>query len=290
MSRNIRSSLAATALTLLALSSACQTAVVSSRAETAGPLRGAGAASLLPFIQGASKTFVEEHPKVRPQIAEARSSAAIKKLIDGEVDFAFTSRSLRQADLDDGAKQHRDLHMVVMGAEALAVIVHPSNPLRDVSTEVLRDVFFSGKIRDWSTLTDGKKTGPIRVFAVNPKTSGTGELFVTLVDGDGKRPYISQATLVDYSDGTIAKVGGDPEAISFSGMANVNAQVSSVTVNGVVPAEKTILDTSYMLNRKLFFISAGPPRGTSREFVKFLLSEPGQRLARVTGVTPITLD
>lgn len=253
-------------------------------------LRGAGGATLLPFVQGATQPFRAEHPEVNTEIVEARSSAAIKKVTDADADVAFSSRGVRPSDLEEASKKGRELHMVVIGAEAVAVIVHPDSPLRDVTTETLRGIFFTGTVRDWSALTGGQKTGAIKVYAVDPKTSGTGELFVSNIAGDDKPQYVAHAVRVPYSDGSIAHVAADVDAISFTGMGNVNATVKRVTINGIAPVEKTILDTSYVLNRKLFAITEGPPRGSAREFIKFLLSEAGQSVARSKGITPIVLE
>jgi phosphate transport system substrate-binding protein len=253
-------------------------------------LRGAGGSALLPFVQASATEFRTRHPEIAAEIGEARSSVAIKKVTDGELDVAFTSRGVRPADLDEASKRGRGLHMVVVAAEAVAVIVHPESPLKDISTETLRGIFFTGAIRDWSALTGGAKTGPIKVYAVDPKTSGTGELFVSTIAGEEKAKYVAQAVLVPYSDDSIARVAAEVDAISFSGMGNVNATVKAITINGVAPVEKSILDTSYVLNRKLFAITDGPPKGTAREFVKFLLSETGQSIARAKGVTPIALE
>jgi phosphate transport system substrate-binding protein len=254
------------------------------------PVRSAAGAALLPLAEAAAKVIGEHEPGLTLAVEEARSSAALQKLMKNEVDLAFLARPVRAAEVDESEKLKRRLHMAVIAAEAVAVVVHPGNPLRDISQAQLEGVFFSGAIRDWSELTHGQKQGPIHVIAVNPKTSGTGELFVSSIAGDAKPRYVEGARIVDFSDDTVAQVADDPDAISFSGMGNVDATVANLTINGIAPTEKSILDTSYILNRKLYVVSAGLPRGQSRELVKFLLSDAGQRLARQSGVTPIALD
>jgi phosphate transport system substrate-binding protein len=251
---------------------------------------GAAGAALMPFAQAAAKALPAEVPGLSLSIEEARSSAAIKKVIDAELELAFTSRPVRPAESESALKLGRSLHMVVVAAEAVAVVVHADNPLRNITLAQLRGVFFDGTIRDWGDLTNGEKTGPIHVLAVNPRTSGTGELFVSAVAGDANAAYVADATIVDFSDATAERVSADGDAISFSGMGSLNGQVSSLAIDGVRATEKTILDTSYIFNRKLFVVTAGPPRGGSRELVKFLLSGQGQLLARAQGVTPIALE
>jgi phosphate transport system substrate-binding protein len=269
---------------------ACQPLAPPTRRTSAEPLKGIAGAALLPMIQKADKEFHNTHPEIRTEISEGRSNVAIQKLLTGEAGLAFTSRPLRASDLEQASAQHKQLHMVVIAAEAVALIVHPQNPVRNMSVDELRKVFFSGEIRDWEQLTNGQLHGPIKVIAVNPKTSGTGELFVSTISGDDKPKYVAGADLVDYSDVTVAKVAADPAAISFSGMGNVDASVHALTINSIAPTEKAILDTSYVLNRKLFAISPGLPKGSGRDFIKFLLSDAGQHVARASGATPIALE
>lgn len=255
----------------------------------AGPVRAAAARALLGFVKDAAAMLQLRQHVPEPRIEEARSAVAIHKLLDGKVDMAFTSRPLRASELSDAARSNRSLHMVVVGAEALVVIVHPTNPLRDVSTEQLREVFYSGRIADWADLTGGAKSGPIHVVAVSPK-SGTGELFSSSIVSDDKQRFVPNARLVEFSDAAVPAVASDPEAISFTGSGDVTQRVRVLSLNHVAPTPKSVLDTSYALNRKLFAISDGPLSGPRRDFVRFLLSEAGQQLARESGVTPITLD
>ena len=259
-------------------------------APAVAALRGVGGASMAPFIEVAATDFKKGQPSVSPKITEARSGAAVQKLVAGEVEFAFMARPVRATEVDDGARKGRKLHMVAIAAEAVGVIVHPSNPVRNFTTEQLREIFFSGKISDWADVTGGRKQGPIHVYAVNPKTSGTGELFATTVTGNEKAEYTRSATMIDFSDATPAKVAIDPDAISFTGIANVDKSVASTTLDGIEPNEKNIVDTSYSLNRKLFVVTDRLEKGPTREFVKFLLSDPGQRIVRAKGFTPIVLD
>lgn len=253
----------------------------------AKPLRAAVSSALLPFVKEAAALIHTSAGGPEPHVEEARSSLAIRKLIDGQVGMAFTSRALRNAELSEGAKKARALHMVVVGVEALAVIVHRDNPLRDITSEQLRKVFFTGEIRDWAELTGGAKRGHIHVLAV---TSGTAELFASSIAGDDKKPFVDGAKLAEQADSAVTAVDDDIDAIAFTGLANLTPRVHAVRLNSVALDARAVLDNSYVLNRKLFAISDGPPSGSGREFIKFLLSATGQNIAKDNGVTPITLD
>jgi phosphate transport system substrate-binding protein len=261
------------------------------RAERApSHVRGAAGSALLPFVRATAESLTLHHPDVALVSEEARSSAALKKLIAGELELAFTSRPVRPEEDAAAERAALSLHMVVVAAEAVVVVVHPSNPLRDLDRDTLRRVFFEGSVRDWGELTDGAKRGPIRVLAVDPKTSGTGELFVSTIAGEERPSYVDGATVLEFSDGTAARVADDPDAISFSGVGNVDERVRALSIDGIAASDEAILDTSYILNRKLFAVTGGSPKGPAREVVKFMLSQRGQELARAVGVTPVVLQ
>jgi phosphate transport system substrate-binding protein len=253
-------------------------------------VRGAAGSALLPFVRATAESLSLHHAEVALVSEEARSSAALKKLMAGEIALAFTSRPVRPDEDAAAERAGLSLHMVVVAAEAVVVVVHPSNPLRDLGRDALRRVFFEGSVRDWSELTEGRKVGPIHVLAVDPKTSGTGELFVSTIAGEERPRYVDGATVVEFSDGTAARVADDPDAISFSGMGNVDERVRALSIDGIAASDEAILDTSYILNRKLFAVTGGSPKGPAREVVKFMLSQRGQELARAVGVTPVVLE
>jgi ABC-type phosphate transport system substrate-binding protein len=113
-----------------------------------GSIHAAAGAALLPFVRSAALEFHQQQPGLEVTVGEARSTQAIQELIDAKLELAFTSRPVRASEIAEAEKQARRLHMVVIAAEALAVVVHFSNPVRDISTAQLRAVFFSGTIRD----------------------------------------------------------------------------------------------------------------------------------------------
>ncbi|KPQ43595.1 MAG: phosphate ABC transporter substrate-binding protein, PhoT family [Candidatus Methanoperedens nitroreducens] len=68
----------------------------------------------------------------------------------------------------------------------------------------------------------------------------------------------------------------------------INSDVKVVKVNGVAPTQQTILDTSYLLSRKMYMITDGAPVGLEREFISFILSEKGQNIVQKEGFIPVT--
>ena len=68
---------------------------------------------------------------------------------------------------------HSELYSTVhpVAWDALAVIVHPDNPIKNITTQQIRDVYL-GKIKNWKQL--GGKNAPIHLYVRKSKISGVG--------------------------------------------------------------------------------------------------------------------
>jgi phosphate transport system substrate-binding protein len=257
-----------------------------------GRLSADGSSSVYPFIRAAADTFAKEHPAVSFDLVETGSGVGIKRLTDkGDISFANSSRAVELEELDAAEKRGRHLHSTVIAAEAVAIVVHPNSKLADLSLAQLKDLFFDGTTRDWSALPASGLSGPVHIVAVDPKISGTGEFFVEHVGGKKKPAYAEGAHVVADNQDVPAAILADPNAIGFCSQATAtNGHLRFIRVAGVRPSEQSVLDTSYPINRRLFVLTDGQPAGATADFLLFMLSAPGQHIARDHGFTPVTLE
>ncbi len=276
-------------LSLVALS-ACQEGAHFGR--TKGRLIADGSSSVYPLVNAAAVAFKKANPDVTFQIEKSGSGVGIKRITEkGDVAFVNSSRAVKTSELDAAEKHGRHLHSTTVAAEAIAIVVNPQNHLSDVSLRQLKDVFFDGKLDDWSALPESGLSGPIQVAAIDPKVSGTGEFFVEHVGGKTQPPYAISSKVVPDNQFVPEAVMGSPNAIGFCSQSTARGtKLRLLKVEGVVPSEQTVLDTSYPISRRLFVVTDGQPRGATAEFVLYLLSAPGQELARQQGFTPVTLE
>jgi phosphate transport system substrate-binding protein len=175
----------------------------------------------------------------------------------------------------------KDLYAVTIAKDAIAIIVHPKNPLQDLPLEKVIEVF-SGKIRNWKEI--GGNPHPI-VLVTREEGSGTREAFQKLVMG---KEEISLASLVQDSNGAIRQVvSGDPNAIGYISLGLVNEKVKALKISGVEPHLKNIVKGRYRLVRPLFFLFKGRPEGEANSFLEFVLSPEAQELLQKEGLVTI---
>lgn len=221
------------------------------------------------------------------EIAASGSATAFSGLGAGTCDIGMASRAIEDAenerlkasglgDLRASGAEH------VIALDGIAVVVHPSNPLRSLDRGALHDIY-SGKISDWAEL--GRSPAPISVLSRDGK-SGTFDTFKHLVLG--KDPLTTSAKLFGQNDVLADAVAGDPDAIGFVGLAYIRAAkalaVGEPGAQPMLPTQFTVATEGYMLARRLYLYTLPKPRTPwATEFVSYALSHRAQDVAARSG-------
>ena len=91
---------------------------------------------------------MKEHPDARVTVTGGGSGVGISALLDGTADLAMASRSIKFSEKMKAKSTGRDIKEVIIAGDALAVVVHPSNPVSRLTRQQLEDIF-RGKITNW---------------------------------------------------------------------------------------------------------------------------------------------
>jgi phosphate transport system substrate-binding protein len=266
MKLRISIALAAAALTLPTLPRAAD-AIRYSGSSTIGQsiLEAAGARSAFEAKSGIKFALFEV----------PGSGKGIEALLAGKANVAGASRPLKA---DEKAKK---VLGTIIGYDAVAVFVHKDNPVSDLSKEQLKGIF-TGRIKNWKEV--GGKDAPI---AVNTEIQGdkraTMEMFNELVMD--KAAYGAGFKQIDLPRDQIVDVARNPNAIGTPSYgllaavpADVRGQVKAIAVDGIAPTPDNIQSGAYLISRPLNLATIGPPSGSVKAFVDFMLSPQGQAL------------
>jgi phosphate transport system substrate-binding protein len=88
-------------------------------------------------------------------------------------------------------------------------------------------------------------------------------------------------------------VGNTPCAIGYSGMGYKTDAVKWLKVSkkkgepGVAPSIESALNGSYPIARKLYMYTLGEPAGDVKDYLQWILSDPGQKIVKETGYVPL---
>jgi phosphate transport system substrate-binding protein len=232
----------------------------------------AGSTSIQPFADKWAEVFMEKRPGLGVNVQGGGSSAGIQACKSGACQIGMSSRDLKG--------DERDLVEIVVARDGLAVIVHPSNPVKGAKIAEIKQIF-AGDLKNWKYL--GGLNRSITVVT-REEGSGTRGAFQDLVMG---KTRIYRGAITEDSNGTVREIiAHDPYAIGFISLGLVNDRVRALDLDGATPNEEHIADGSYKLVRPFLFVSRGEPAGLAREFVDFVLSEEGQALIRKEGLLP----
>jgi phosphate transport system substrate-binding protein len=233
----------------------------------------AGSTSVQPFADKWAEVFMEKHRNLGVTVQGGGSSAGIQACKSGACQIGMSSRELKAGE--------KDLHEIIVARDGLAIIVHPSNPVRGAKLAEIKQIF-SGDLTNWRYLG-----GPDKEITVVTREEGSGTrgAFQELVMGTTR---IFRGAITEDSNGTVREiVANDPHSIGFISLGLVNEQVRALALDGVTGSEASIRAGRYRLVRPFLFLTRGEPAGAAKEFIDFVLSDEGQALIKKEGLIPV---
>ncbi len=236
-----------------------------------------GSTTVLPIAQITAEEYMNKNPQVSISVGGGGSSIGAKALLAGTTDIADCSRPLKDKELRAAAEKGIAPKPHIVAMDGIAVIVHKSNMLANISIEDLKAIY-TGDISDWSEV--GGPSGKIVVIS-RDTSSGTYEAFNNLALKKAK--VRSDALLQASNKAVLTTVIQTPSAIGYVGMGYVTAEVNAVSVNGVKPTKETVLSKEYPISRPLYMYTNGDPKGQVKDYLDFVKSKEGQVLAEEQG-------
>jgi phosphate transport system substrate-binding protein len=236
-----------------------------------------------------SAAFKAHYPEADIRIREGSSRDAISALFGARADLAVIGRELEAEERSAAAGAGLDLQGYRFARDALVIVVHPDNPVENISLEDLRGIY-EGEIKSWKRL--GGRDAAI-VPVVQPAGSDMTEFFVEAVM-NGETPAARSLTAADDS-AVVAAVTRDPNAIGYVSLSGTGLGARPLRVSAVTglsywkPDLEAVYKGEYPLTRfHNFFVRADGAR-LAHGFITFVTSGEGQRLVHEAGLVPTTV-
>src|SRR5688572_11531551 len=246
----------------------------------------------------------EQHPDLRGGLAASKSDPTAKAMAAGVSRFGLMTRPWTDDELDEFRIHFGYLpKSIVVGGDALRIVVHPDNPLLALSLEELDAVFSATRRRGgkerraWGELgLDGDwKQLPIRAYGLAKDARLRPALQSRALLGGKFREDVRE--LADVAS-LLSAVAEDPCAIGYVGGAGGSDQVRVVPLRpaadqpAVPPDRESILSLSYPLAWRISLSLRKHPKKAVDpdlgEFAKLILSRDGQVIAADEGLVPVT--
>lgn len=233
----------------------------------------AGSTSLQPLTERWADAYRARRPGVIISVQGGGSTAGVRAALSGAAQVGLSSRALTPA-------ESRRLREVAVARDGIALVVHPQNPVRDLTLRQLR-ALYAGEVRDWSSL-GGRKASITAI--TREEGSGTRAAFGALVMAS--QP-ISSAALVQDSAGAVRQmVAGDPAGIGYISIGLVDSTVRAVRLDGVAASEASIDAGTYPLVRPFLFVLPLSRDANADAFVAWVSGPEAQALLRLEGLLP----
>lgn len=235
-----------------------------------------GSTSVGPLAEKLAAKYTEKD-NTNIEINQIGSSAGITNAISGVSEIGMSSRDLKEEEVASG------LNEVIIAYDGIVVVTHPSNKVKDLTMEQVKQIF-TGEITNWSEL-------------------GGDDLEIVVVsreDGSGSRDAFQE--IVDYSSGELIRnsiiasgngnikttVANNKHAVGFISFEYIDENISTIDINGVEATAENVLQKKYSLSRPFLFVyKEGQLTEAGQQFIDFILSEEGQLIAAEAGAIPI---
>ena len=285
-------------IVLLLFSVSCGPA--SSSAETASDssatyIENKGSYTIVNLALAWAERYQAEHPEIRISVTGGGSGTGLASLINGTVDIANASRKIKEEELTEAQGNGIEPVEHIIARDAIAVIVNPENPVRELTLKQIADIY-SGKISNWSEV--GGEDRPI-VRLSRETNSGTHVYFLETVlrlgNSDDKTLFSMDTLLLPSSEGIIAEVRQNPNAIGYDGLGYVPKDLKMIAIakeDGgayVLPSIPTVNDKTYPIARDLYMYTDGEPTGIVKDYLDWILGSEAQQIVAELGFVPASV-
>ena len=231
-------------------------------------------------------------------------------LIDGQLSFAQSSRSLKPQELQSAQQLGFSLKEIPVALEGIAIAVHPSLTIPGLTLDQLRSIY-TGQVTNWNQV--GGPNLPLTPYTRSLDSGGTVEFFAsTVLLGNS---FGSNARIIGTTTEALRAVSADVGGIYYASAPEVVGQCTTkplpigIQSNQLVPIHQgalvppaqcpaqrnqinfdALLDGSYPITRRLTVIvkeNGQLDEQAGIAYAEMMLSEEGQQQLAVSGFVHI---
>ena len=257
-----------------------------SQAALAGQITVRGSDTMVRLCQRLAEEYMKIHKQTVIQVSGGGSSSGIAALINGSTKVCASSRLLTDAETRMAATKGVNLHQLVVALDGIAIYLHKSNKIVDLTLGQLRDIY-TDRITNWRDL--GGPDQPIILYS-RENNSGTYTFFQKQILGG--EDFAERCEPLPGTASVVHAVTHDVNGIGYGGIAwATTIKYAGIKVNdsaqAVLPSTVNVSDRLYPISRELYFFLNGEPTGETKEFIDWVLSSAGEKIVVESGSVPV---
>ena len=242
-----------------------------------------GSDTMLPLSQKGAEEFMKVNPSYTVTVTGGGSGVGIATLLEGTTELAQLSRKIKFDEKNKLKEKGKTVKEVTAAYDALAIVVHPSNKVTNLTREQLEGIF-TGKIKNW------KEVGGVDMSIVpysRETSSGTYEFFKESVLK--KKNYMSGIMSMPATGAIVQSISQTKGAIGYIGLAYLNKDVKAIHVSYdggktfIAPTVANAKNETYPIVRPLYYYYDTAAESKVKPFIDYILSAKGQKIVSEIG-------
>lgn len=240
-----------------------------------GPVRTVeldGSTAMSGVVAVLQEAFRDREPEVRVNCSGSGSGAGVEGVLEGRCDIGLSSRELTEREIARGAVGR------VLALDGIAVIVHPDNPVGDLTREQLADIF-TGRASRWTEA--GGEDRPVAAYG-REAGSGTRDAFEAALGVADRCAYRNEYC---STGDVVGNVAANPNAIGYVSLSAVNGTVKALAVEGVCCELDAVRDGKYLICRPFLLVTkeGAALSEAAGKFLRFAESEEAEPYLAMAG-------
>jgi phosphate transport system substrate-binding protein len=263
--------------------------------ESQRAIQNKGSDTLVNLALAWAEAYRQVNPDLLIAVTGGGTGTGIAALINGTVDIANASRALKPEEIAQAQANGIEPVEFTVAIDALAIAVHPDNPVERLTIGQLADIF-TGRITNWQAI--GGNDAPI-VLLSRESNSGTHVYFLEEIirqgDTENKDIFAPQTLLMPSSVGITSELRRNPNAIGYDGLGYVDPAHEKILAIAkdeaspyVLPSVQSGMDGVYPISRYLYMYTANQPSGDIAEYLAWIQGPAGQQIVADLGFVPLS--
>jgi len=245
-----------------------------------------GSDTMVILAQKWAEVYMKKNPNVTIQVTGGGSGVGLSALINGSTDIANASRPIKQSEMEKLKARYNTLGVEIACAkDGVTIFLNNSNPVKELSIKQLSGIY-SGKIKNWKEV--GGPDASIILYG-RENSSGT---YVYFKDNVVKADYAPNCQTLPGTAAIVNAVKKDKFGIGYGGAAYAEG-VKQCPVKkddkstAYLPTKENIASNTYPITRYLYMYLGTKPKGVIKEYIDWILSDEGQKVAVEVGFFPV---
>ncbi len=274
-----------------------------------GSITISGAFALYPMASKWAQEYMKLHPDVKIDISAGGAGKGMADVLSNMVDIAMVSRDVTQEEINKGA------WYISVTKDAVLASVNKNNPYleelkkKGLTREIFKDIYVTGKIKDWGTALGKGKAEGINIFT-RSDACGAAEIWAKFL---GVKQENLKGVGVFGDPGIAQAVQNDKLGLGYNnviylydikthkpveGLAAIPIDIDN---NGRIDSYENFYENLDSISnaimtgrypsppaRELFFVSKGEPqKPIVKAFLRWILTE-GQSYVKEAGYVKIS--